>query len=91
LKQTYTGKKEELISFITASHYYKCEKCQEMRLCNPDDYRVESGEFCTPEDYIECPLVKMMVESRALADEMEYQDTHNGQGLLGHWKARNMH
>jgi hypothetical protein len=82
--------KKELISFISASYSYKCEKCQEVRLCNPDDYRVESGEFCTPEDYIECPLVKMMGVTRALADEMEYQDTFNGRELLGHWKKKNM-
>jgi len=86
LKQTYIEKKNELISFISAPHNYKCEKCQDVRLCNPDDYRVESGEFCTPEDYIECPLVRMMNDARALADEMEYQDTFDGQELLGLWK-----
>jgi len=90
LKQTYTEAKEEVINFILRPHNHKCSKCQEVRLCNPDGCEVESGEFCTPEDYIECPLVKMMGEARALADEMEYQDTFNGRELLSHWKSRNI-
>jgi hypothetical protein len=90
LKQTYTEVKEELISFMLEPHNHKCSKCQEVRHCNPDDYRVESGEFCTPEDYLECPLVNIMGEAMALADEMEYQDTFNGRELLSHWKKRNI-
>jgi len=90
LKQTYTEVKEELISFILGSHYHKCSKCQEVRYCVPDDYCVESGEFCTPEDYLECPLVQMMNKAMALAEEMQYQDTYGGQELLSHWKKKNM-
>lgn len=89
-KQIYTEAKEELISFILEPHNHKCSKCQEVRFCKPVDYRVESGEFCTPEDYIECPLVQMMGEASALAYEMESQDTYGGQELLGHWKRRNL-
>jgi len=90
LKQTYTEAKEEAISFILRPHNFKCSKCQEVRYCVPDDYRVESGEFCTPEDYTECPLVQMMNEAMALAEEMQYQDTFGRRELLSHWKRRNM-
>jgi len=89
-KQTYTEAKEEGISFVVAPHYFICSKCQEVRHCNPDDYRIESGEFCTPEDYIEYPLVQMMNKAMALAEEMEYQDTFDGRELLSHWKRRNL-
>ncbi len=90
MKQTYTEAKEEAIRFILRPYKFKCSKCQEVKHCNPDDYRVESGEFCTPEDYLECPLVKMMSKAMALAEEMEYRDTFDGRELLSHWKRRNM-
>jgi hypothetical protein len=88
-KQTYTGAKQDVINFVLMPYHLKCSKCHEVRYCNPDDYRIESGEFCTPEDYIKCPLVNIMRETMALADEMEYLDTYEGQELLGHWKRKN--
>jgi hypothetical protein len=87
LKQTYTSKKEELINFVLKPHNYECPKCQEVRYCDPDDYRSENGEFCSSED---CPSLKMMGEARALVDEMEYSDTYDGQELLGHWRMCNL-
>lgn len=87
LKQTYIDKKEELINFVLKSHDFECLKCQEVRHCDPDDYRSESGEFCSSED---CPSLKMMGEARTLADEMEYRDTYGGQELLGRFKVCNM-
>ena len=90
LKQTYTEVKEELIHFVLKPHNFECPKCQELRYCDPDDYRSENGDFCNPEDCIECPLVNMMGEARALADEIEYQNTYDGQELLSHWKKANM-
>lgn len=90
LKQTYIEVKADAISFMLAPHRAKCPKCQEIRNCNPDDYRIESDEFCTPEDYTQCPLVRLMEEARTMADEMEYQDTYGGQELLREWKRKNM-
>lgn len=90
MKQTYTEIKAELINFILKPYEDKCPKCQEVRCCKPDDYQVDSGEFCTPEDYIECPLVNDMTKTLALAEEMQYKDTYGGQELLSVWKRKNM-
>lgn len=87
LKQTYTEVKEELINFVIGTYESMCPKCQEIRFCNPDDNRVESGEFCSSES---CPLVNDMKKALALAIEMQDHDTFNGQELLNEWKRKSM-
>jgi len=72
-KQTYTSKifkrwtDEQVLSSLLIPYFDQCEKCNDEKWCEPDDYRVEDGSFCSVPH---CPLLIIMQKDMVEYDEL---------------------
>lgn len=73
LKQTSISKiyepwtDEQMLSALLQPYFERCDKCNDEKWCEPDDYRVEDGSFCSVSS---CPLVLKMKKDMIKVDEL---------------------